>query len=171
MPNDYYNLLDIKAFQDTKADGAMYETLFKQGGIGGRPMCDPFTSCSMGGDIIPNRNDVSMGTCPSKNIQNCIQNNTISADNGQGNTLVNKQTMNCVQNVVNSEKPKVNPTDVESGNGSKPGAVGSKPGAVGSQPGAVGSQLASISNGNIAIIAVIAVIVIIIIIVYFATKK
>jgi hypothetical protein len=99
MPNDYYNLIDIKAFQDTKSSADDYERLFKQGAIGGMAKCDPFTSCTSGGDVVSKRSDT--GTCPSKNIQNCIQNNTVSADNGEGNTFTNQQTMNCVQNILN----------------------------------------------------------------------
>jgi hypothetical protein len=107
MPTDYYNLLDIKAFQDTQASASMYETLFRQGAIGGRPMCDPFTTCNATG-VIPNRGDISQGTCPSRNIQNCIQNNTISVKgNATENTYQNQQMMNCVQNVTN---PPVTPT-------------------------------------------------------------
>jgi hypothetical protein len=103
MPDDYYNLLDIKAFQETNSKPEDYERLFKQGGIGvqnGNPACDPFASCA-GSDVVKKKS--ASAECPSRNIQTCIQKTTIKVGgNLQDSTVQNNQMMNCVQNVTNT---------------------------------------------------------------------
>jgi len=117
MPTPYYQQLDIKSFQEMGDAGPQaYQLLFNQGGVGGRPNCDPLTVCKAGGRVLPNRADLGKGNCPSINIQNCIQNNSTSMDNGQGNTNINNQTISCLQNVSNTTNaaPSNNPTALSS---------------------------------------------------------
>jgi len=105
MPTAYYQQLDIKAFQEIDDSVAnkdvkqlIYSNISNAGGVGGRPACDPATSCHAGGSL-PNKADNSQGTCPTIAIQTCLQQASATAGNVKGSSNVGtiSQAMQCTQ--------------------------------------------------------------------------
>ena len=117
MDAEFYNLLDVQAFQRAKSTEEDFYRLFNAKGIGGKPRCDPFTRCNATG-VLEKRAD-TLTDCPPVNIQTCIMKNYVNIEGGAaGNTFANNQKLNCTQNVTNtSSDKKALPTDqIVSGN-------------------------------------------------------
>ena len=101
MPQEYYGYLNIMNFQNIEGGDKIYETLFRQGAIDDSPNCNPFSNCK-GAASLPNK-QVDKHKCPDVNVQNCIQNNTVIANNSLNTTATNQQTMNCLQQITKVE--------------------------------------------------------------------
>jgi hypothetical protein len=103
MPSEFYHAIDQQAFQRSGGKPETFSMLYQEGTLGGRAMCNPFTTCRGGGEVIPNRNDVSQGQCPNLSVLNCIQNATVNIKGSStNNTFNNNQVMNCTQKVENN---------------------------------------------------------------------
>jgi hypothetical protein len=104
MPKEYYKQLNISVYQNMKDGEKLYSKLFSQGGLGGRPLCDPLTQCR-DGTALPNKADIALGKCPDIAIQNCIQENIIKIGGPvSGLNAQNTQSMNCIQDINDSTK-------------------------------------------------------------------